>query len=94
MSTELLIPFLSFLFSVVFRAFITIVFRTFTEINLSVKSEMERQWDAYVGPKKSSLFTVKVTKGSDGKFKIGSDFKAPLRGTGHVCIILRERRWH
>ncbi len=44
----------------------------------------ERQWDTWVGPKRSSLFTVTLVKGPDGKWILGNEFVNPLNGTGHV----------
>ena len=44
----------------------------------------DRQWDAWVGPKQSSLFTVALTKGPDGKWVLGEDYVNLLQGTHHV----------
>ncbi|PSR70526.1 hypothetical protein PHLCEN_2v13565 [Hermanssonia centrifuga] len=43
----------------------------------------ERQWDTWVGPKRSSLFTVTLAKGPGGKWILGNEFVNPLNGTGH-----------
>lgn len=43
----------------------------------------ERQWDTWVGPKRSSLFTVSLKKRGDGTWILGDEFVNPLNGTGH-----------
>ncbi|KAH9941063.1 alpha/beta-hydrolase [Amylocystis lapponica] len=47
----------------------------------------ERHWDAWVGPKRSSLFAVKLSKDSDDKWNIGDKFFNLLKGTGHHCPV-------
>jgi len=42
-----------------------------------------RHWDEWIGPKKSSLFTISVKKGTDGKWEMGDRYGAPLKGTEH-----------
>ncbi len=44
----------------------------------------ERQWDTWVGPKRSSLFTVSLKKGPDEKWVLGDEFINLLQGTEHV----------
>jgi hypothetical protein len=43
-----------------------------------------RHWDEWVGPKKSTLFTVSIKKDASGKWQMGEEFGSPLKGTGHV----------
>lgn len=57
----------------------------------------ERHWDTWVGPKKSSLFTVKLTSTPDHTWVLGTEFNNLLKGTGHVsskmfrvCITKRQ----
>jgi hypothetical protein len=45
-----------------------------------------RHWDTWVGPKRSSLFTVSLSKDSDDKWSLGSEFINVLKGTGHVSL--------
>ena len=44
----------------------------------------ERHWDKWVGPKRSSLFSVTLKKGKDGKYSLGEKFVNLLNGTKHV----------
>ena len=44
----------------------------------------ERHWDTWVGPKGPSLFSVQLSKGSDGQWTLGSDVTNLLKGTNHV----------
>ena len=44
----------------------------------------ERHWDTWAGPKVASLFSVKLAKGADGKWALGTDFVNLLKGTGLV----------
>jgi hypothetical protein len=54
----------------------------------------ERHWDTWVGPKRSSLFTVALTKGADGTWSLGEKFVNVLNGTGHVCPwCVSARSW-
>ena len=46
----------------------------------------ERHWDNWIGPKRSSLFSVPLTKGADGAWSLGEKFINVLNGTGHVRI--------
>lgn len=46
----------------------------------------ERHWDTWVGPKRPSLFSVSLSKGSDGKWTLGSDLANLLKGTNHVSL--------
>lgn len=43
-----------------------------------------RHWDTWVGPKKPQLFSVLLQLNPDRVWKMGTEFHAPLRGTGHV----------
>ncbi|EJC98931.1 alpha/beta-hydrolase [Fomitiporia mediterranea MF3/22] len=43
----------------------------------------ERHWDTWTGPKRSKLFTVRLVKGTDGKWVLGDEFAAPLRDLKH-----------
>jgi hypothetical protein len=43
----------------------------------------ERHWDTWTGPKRPSLFTVKLYKDSE-KWQFGDKFYNVLHGTGHV----------
>jgi hypothetical protein len=47
-------------------------------------STYERHWDHWIGPKKSSLFSVYLRKHEDGKWRLGSEFMHPLAGSNHV----------
>ncbi|KAK7048493.1 dipeptidyl-peptidase 5 [Favolaschia claudopus] len=47
----------------------------------------ERHWDAWIGPKSSSLFSVQLARGSDGKWTMGTDFANLLKGTGHSAPV-------
>ena len=45
----------------------------------------ERHWDAWVGPKKTSLFSVPLTKDASGQqWRLGGQFVNLLLNTGHV----------
>lgn len=44
----------------------------------------ERHWDTWVGPKRSSLFSVKLAKGASDSWSLGAKFVNLLNGTGHV----------
>lgn len=50
-----------------------------------------RHWDTWVGPKRSSLFSVKLGKGFLGKWALGDDFVNLLKGTGHVSQTAAQR---
>jgi hypothetical protein len=41
-------------------------------------------WDTWVGPKKSSLFSVRLYKNSDHKWVLAENFVNTLNGTNHV----------
>jgi len=41
----------------------------------------ERHWDMWVGPKRSSLFRVGLSKGSSGKWELGTEYVNLLNGT-------------
>nr|GAT52261.1 dipeptidyl-peptidase 5 [Mycena chlorophos] len=47
----------------------------------------ERHWDTWQGPKTSSLFTVALEQGADGKWTLGSTYNNLLRGTGHSAPV-------
>ncbi|KAJ3574735.1 hypothetical protein NP233_g1567 [Leucocoprinus birnbaumii] len=42
-----------------------------------------RHWDHWVGPKKAQLFSVLLQLNPDKAWKMGTEFHAPLKGTGH-----------
>lgn len=44
----------------------------------------DRHWDTWVGPKRSSLFSVALSKGPTGTWIFGDKFINLLHGTGHV----------
>jgi hypothetical protein len=44
----------------------------------------DRQWDTWVGPKKSSLITVALNKGPGGKWTLGTEYVNLFHGTKHV----------
>jgi hypothetical protein len=44
----------------------------------------ERHWDTWTGPKRPSLFTVKLFKDAEGSWHFGDSFINVLHGTGHV----------
>ncbi|KAI0076295.1 hypothetical protein K474DRAFT_1691388 [Panus rudis PR-1116 ss-1] len=46
----------------------------------------DRHWDTWVGPKKSSLFSVKLIK-VGGKYVLGTNYINLLNGTGHHAPI-------
>ena len=43
-----------------------------------------RHWDRYVGPKRSALFSVPLSRRLDGKWVLEPQWTNLLRGTGHV----------
>lgn len=47
----------------------------------------ERHWDNWVGPKRSTLFSVSLKKDAAGKWALGSEFTNLLKDTGHVSSI-------
>ncbi|KAJ7675680.1 Alpha/Beta hydrolase protein [Mycena polygramma] len=47
----------------------------------------ERHWDTWAGPKTSSLFSVKLKRGEDGKWKLGTEYDNLLKGTGHASPV-------
>ncbi|KAJ7795616.1 Alpha/Beta hydrolase protein [Mycena olivaceomarginata] len=62
----------------------------------------ERHWDTWAGPKTSSLFSVQLGRGADGKWTLGTEFPNLLKGTGHSSPVepfggnrrfLRRRRF-
>ncbi|KAF8530893.1 alpha/beta-hydrolase [Gautieria morchelliformis] len=42
-----------------------------------------RHWDTWMGPKRSTLFSVGLKKADDGKWLLQDKYIAPLKGTGH-----------
>ena len=44
----------------------------------------ERHWDTWAGPKRPSLFTVKLYKDAEKHWHFGDKFYNVLKGTGHV----------
>lgn len=55
----------------------------------------ERQWDAWVGPKRSTLFTVALNKGPDDKWLLGTEYVNLLKGSNTVshtvpCRLLQQ----
>ena len=44
----------------------------------------ERHWDTWTGPKRASLFTVKLSKDAENKWHFGDQFTNVLHGTKHV----------
>jgi hypothetical protein len=44
----------------------------------------ERHWDTWAGPKRPSLFTVKLSKDAENKWHFGDQFTNVLHGTRHV----------
>jgi hypothetical protein len=44
----------------------------------------ERHWDTWTGPKRPSLFTVKLFKDAEKHWHFGDKFYNVLNGTGHV----------
>lgn len=44
----------------------------------------ERHWDTWVGPKKPSLFSVRLFSDADHKWNLGDKFVNALEGTNHV----------
>ncbi|CAL1712862.1 unnamed protein product [Somion occarium] len=47
----------------------------------------DRHWDTLIGPKRSSLFSVKLTQNPDHKWSLGDEYINLLRGTDHKCPI-------
>ena len=47
----------------------------------------ERHWDTWTGPKRSKLFSVKLEKSLDGKYRLGDDYAAPLKDFKHVSRV-------
>ena len=50
-------------------------------------SGFPRHWDHWIGPKRSSLFTVRLAKNADGNWELGTEFVNPLTGTGHASAV-------
>jgi len=48
----------------------------------------ERHWDTWTGPKRPSLFTVKLYKDAEKGWYFGDKFCNVLNGTGHVSSCL------
>jgi hypothetical protein len=48
----------------------------------------ERHWDTWTGPKRPSLFTVKLYKDAEKRWHFGDKFYNVLNGTGHVSSRL------
>jgi hypothetical protein len=46
----------------------------------------ERHWDKWTGPKQLSLFSVRLSVGSDRKWSLGSEFLNLLNDAGHVRL--------
>lgn len=46
----------------------------------------ERHWDTWVGPKRSSLFSVTLSQSPDKTWALGSEYVNLLKGTGHVSM--------
>jgi hypothetical protein len=44
----------------------------------------ERHWDTWVGPKKPSLFSVRLYSDADHKWTLDDNFVNALKGTNHV----------
>ena len=44
----------------------------------------ERHWDTWTGPKRPSLFTVKLSKDAENKWHFGGQYTNVLHGTRHV----------
>ncbi|TFY59295.1 hypothetical protein EVJ58_g5864, partial [Rhodofomes roseus] len=47
----------------------------------------ERHWDTWVGPKRSSLFSVTLSQSPDTTWVFGSEFVNLLKGTSHTCPV-------
>ncbi|KAI1793256.1 Alpha/Beta hydrolase protein [Ganoderma leucocontextum] len=47
----------------------------------------DRHWDTWVGPKRPSLFSLQLSKGSDGKWALGSDLTNLLKETSHQAPV-------
>ena len=47
-----------------------------------------RHWDTWVGPKKQSLFSVRLSLGAEQSWSLGGQFVNLLKGTNHVCQLL------
>ncbi|KAJ3574733.1 hypothetical protein NP233_g1569 [Leucocoprinus birnbaumii] len=46
-----------------------------------------RHWDTWIGPKKAQLFSVLLQLNPDRAWKMGQEFHAPLKGTGHYSPV-------
>jgi dipeptidyl aminopeptidase/acylaminoacyl peptidase len=46
-----------------------------------------RHWDTWVGPKRSSIFTVELVQDADNKWSLGSEFVNVLKGTSHSTPV-------
>ncbi|EJD50500.1 alpha/beta-hydrolase [Auricularia subglabra TFB-10046 SS5] len=46
-----------------------------------------RHWDTYRLPKRPSLFSVRVTKGDDGRYVLGTTFNSVLKDTNHHAPV-------
>ncbi|KAK2465265.1 hypothetical protein APHAL10511_002619 [Amanita phalloides] len=46
-----------------------------------------RHWDTWLGKKRPFLFSVSLSKNSDGKWVLGDEYYNPLKGTGHHCPV-------
>ncbi|CAK5269924.1 unnamed protein product [Mycena citricolor] len=47
----------------------------------------ERHWDTWITPKSNSLFSVGLSRGTDGKWTLGTQFSNLLQGTGHSSPV-------
>ncbi|GBE85069.1 Dipeptidyl-peptidase 5 [Sparassis crispa] len=47
----------------------------------------ERHWDTWAGPKRPSLFSVKLAQSPDKKWSLGTEYVNLLNGTGHYCPV-------
>jgi len=50
-------------------------------------------WDTWVGPKKPTLFSVRLHKDSDDKWILGNEFINVLKGTEHVRVCYVVKGW-
>ena len=50
-------------------------------------SPYERHWDHWIGPKKSSLFSVRLHRHAGDKWLLGSEYAHPLAGSHHVSLL-------
>jgi hypothetical protein len=48
----------------------------------------ERHWDTWTGPKRPSLFTVKLYRDGEKGWHFGDKFYNVLKGTGHVGFVI------